>query len=146
MGSGQKLVTIAVVTRVRTEGSPKAEVVAELPRDTEVEVLINGDPFVQISAWHAERGRVAGWVHRSFLSGLEGAGTAPERTQIVDPPCNACGALNWVHTPAERFIHLSLLNLVGVRHRICTSCGLVQECIGAKEIEEVKSWQQSRTT
>ena len=145
MGSGQKIVTMAVVTRVRAEGSPSAEVVAELPRGTEVEVLIKGEPFVQISAWHAERGRVAGYVHSSFLSGLEGTETAPERPQIVDPRCNACGALNWVHTPAERFIHLSLLNLVGVRNRICMSCGLVQECIGAKEIEEVKSWQQSRT-
>jgi len=143
MGQEQKLVTIAAGTRVRAEDNPGAEVVAELPKDTEIEILVNGETFVKISAWHSERGRVSGWVHRNFISGLEAKKDKPQRAMIVDPPCIACGALHWLHTYAERHLHLNLLNLVAIKNRICLSCGLVQACVGGQEAEELLKWYEN---
>ena len=144
MGSEQRGVTIAIVTRVRAEGNSSAEVVAELPKGTELDVHVKVDPFVQISAWHPELGQVSGWVHKNFVSSFGESASVPERSLFADPSCVACGALNWVHTNSDRFLHLALLHMVAIKYRICLSCGLVQECIGAKEAEELRIWRNSR--
>jgi len=143
VGGEQVIVTIAVVTRVRAESNPNAEVVAELPRGTEVEVLSKGEAFVQISAWHPEHGRVSGWVHRNFLANGGELMVALDKPQSADPPCNACGSLRWFHTPIHRHIMLSLLEMVAVRSRICLSCGLVQDCIGAEALADMHSWSRA---
>lgn len=135
---------MAGVTRVRAEDHPDAEVVAELPRGTEVEIHSKGEPFLQISAWHPELGRVSGWVHKSFVQFPEAKKEALDQRQVTDPPCSGCGAHDWVHTPTVRLIQLTVWDAVAVRNRICMSCGLVQECVGPKEAEEVLEWDQKR--
>jgi hypothetical protein len=141
--------TVAPVTRVRVAADPQAEVVAELPSGTEVEVLSRSDAFLQISAWHPLRGRVAGWIHKSFVR--ENPNTddaAAAEKPATTPRCHACGGEELVVlTYSDDYgmgrcprVHTGLLEAIAVKARVCRGCGLVQLCLDAEGRERLENW------
>jgi len=149
LSNAKTLYTIAPVTRVRVAADPQAEVVAELPTGTEVEVLTWKDAFVQISAWHRERGRVAGWVHKSFVAGnppdASSSPTSEDRPAVM-ARCHACGGENWALVSAFSavgnipYVSTGLLDGVAIRARVCRSCGLVQPCLDGEGLVRLERW------
>lgn len=142
--------TIAPVTRVRVSADPQAEVVAELQQGTELEVLGKKEAFLQVSAWHPRRGRVAGWVHRSFVGGQKPESVHAVDAAIVDsvvPRCHACSNANWALVPFKHDyagghpnIPTGFLDSIDVKARVCLGCGLVELCLDKEGRKRLTEW------
>jgi len=149
VSSKSTLFTKAPTTRLRVAPNAQAEVVAELPQGSELEVLGQADAFLQVSVWHPQRGRVAGWVHRSFVGGETPSATPAfgSPPQDAPPKCHACSSENWAIVPfanefgrGASYLALGFLDGIPVKVRVCRGCGLVERCLDKEGRAELEKW------
>lgn len=150
MSDSGRLFTTAPVTRLRVEDSPNAEVVAELPTGTEVEVYQDGAKYVKVSAWHPEQGKVSGWVYKSFLGLTVKTAEEASGARFAQPPCPACGAQDWFlvecgsGTISDIHVPISFFESIPVKARVCRACGLYQRCLDQKGMDRLDEWLRNK--
>lgn len=142
----EKLYTRMRETKLRAAPHPDADVVANVPKGTEVEVFEERDNYYGLRAYSVEHGQVSGYVFKSLIGPPEtDAGTTIEDKAALLPPCRECGAHNWrfvqLRTSGSAsypYIPAGFLNPVEVRARVCLTCGVVIPCVDSEGIEALK--------
>lgn len=136
----EKLYTHMRETKLRATPNPNGEVVALVPKGTEVEVFEERDGYYGIRAYPADSGQVSGYVFKSLIGPIERS-KEDKATDLVRhlPPCRECGENAWVFLPYQRgsvspYLVAGFFNYVEVQARVCLSCGVVVPCLDPQQI------------
>lgn len=141
----EKLITQMRETKLRATPTLDGEVIASVPKGTEVEVYEEREGYYGIRAYVADQGQVSGFVFKSLIGPLEPNDKVKGEQIVHLPPCQACGAEDWRYVSLRtsgdvgyQYIPTGFFSSVEVRGRVCLTCGVVIPCIDYKGIQEIK--------
>lgn len=147
----EKLFTHMRETKLRATPTPEGDVVALIPKGTEVEVFEERDGYYGIRAYQVDQGQVSGYVFKSLIGPADVTKEEIEAKVVRHlPTCRECGEKSWAYAPfrlgntGHAYLVTGFLSYVEVKVRVCLTCGAVVPCVDASGIEELKIQQANK--